>query len=115
MTQARNAAAANQGSPTSQAHDENALVGGLRQLFAVAESYPDLKANQNFLKLQEELANTEDRLQRARRFYNANVRDLNNRLETFPSNMVAQIGNFRKREYFEIDDAQVREAPAVKL
>ena len=112
---ARNTAAANHGSPASQAQDENALVGSLRQLFALAENYPDLKANQNFLHLQQELANTEDRLQRARRFYNANVRDLNNRLQTFPSNMVASMFAFQPREYFEIDEAKVREVPVVKF
>jgi LemA protein len=115
VTQARNTAQANHGSPESQAKDENVLVGGLRQLFAVAENYPDLKANQNFLKLQEELSVTEDRLQRSRRFYNANVRDLNNRIEVFPSNIIAQQFGFQKREYFEIEDAAVREAPAVKF
>ncbi|REK12358.1 MAG: LemA family protein [Planctomycetota bacterium] len=115
VIQARNQAAANHGSVASQAADENALVGGLRQLFALAESYPDLKANQNFMQLQGELANTEDRLQRSRRFYNANVRDLNNRLEVFPSNIVAQMFGFRGAEYFEIDDPAVREAPTVKF
>ncbi len=115
VVQARNVAAANHGSPASQAQDENALLGGLRQLFALAESYPDLKANQNFIQLQSELANTEDRLQRARRFYNANVRDLNNRLEVFPSNLVAQMFAFRAAEYFEIEDEAVREAPSVKF
>ena len=115
VIQARNTAVANHGSPAAQATDENALAGGLRQLFALAENYPDLKANQNFLKLQEELANTEDRLQRARRFYNANVRDLNNRIEVFPSNFVAQSFAFQKREYFEIDDPAVRQTPAVKF
>jgi LemA protein len=115
VIQARNAAAANHGSPASQAQDENVLVGSLRQLFALAESYPDLKANQNFIQLQSELANTEDRLQRSRRFYNANVRDMNNRLEVFPSNIVAQMFAFRAAEYFEIDDPAVRAAPAVKF
>jgi len=115
VIQARNTAQANHGSPESQAKDENVLVGGLRQLFALAESYPDLKANQNFLKLQDELSVTEDRLQRSRRFYNANVRDLNNRIEVFPSNIIAQQFGFQKREYFEIEEAAVREAPAVKF
>jgi LemA protein len=115
VIQARNVAAANHGSPASQAKDENVLVGSLRQLFALAEAYPDLKANQNFLQLQAELANTEDRLQRSRRFYNANVRDMNNRLEVFPSNVVAQMFAFRAAEYFEIDDPAVRAAPAVKF
>lgn len=115
VIQARNAAISHQGSPAAQAQDENALASGLRQLFALAENYPDLKANQNFIQLQAELANTEDRLQRSRRFYNANVRDLNNRLETFPSNFVAQMFSFQAREYFEVDDAAVREAPVVKF
>ena len=115
VIQARNVAAANHGSPSSQAQDENVLTGSLRQLFALAENYPDLKANQSFVSFQAELANTEDRLQRSRRFYNANVRDLNNRLEVFPSNVIAQLFAFRPREYFEIDDVKVREVPAVKF
>ena len=115
VIQARNAALANTGSPQSQAKDENALIGSLRQLFALAENYPNLKANENFLKLQEELANTEDRIQRARRFFNANVRDLNNRVDVFPSNIIAGMFNFQKGEFFEIEDAVVREAPKVQF
>jgi len=114
VTAARAAALANNGSPAEQARDENALVGGLRQLVAVAEKYPDLKANQNYLELQRELANTEERIQRARRFYNANVRDLNTRIEVVPSNMIASSFGFAKREYFEIDSVE-RAAPEVKL
>jgi LemA protein len=113
VTQARNAAAANNGSPASQAKDENVLVGNLRQLFAVVENYPDLKASHNFLELQKELTNTEDRIQRARRFYNANVRDLNTRIEVVPSNLVAGWFNFQKKELFEIEDV-VRQAPDVR-
>jgi len=115
VIQARNKAAANVGSPESQARDENILMGAMRQLFALAESYPDLKANQNFLQLQGELGNTEDRIQRSRRFYNANVRDLNNRIEIFPSNIIAGMFGFGQREFFEIDDAAMREAPQVKF
>jgi len=115
VIQARNTAVANHGSPESQARDENALVGTLRQLFALAENYPDLKANQNFLQLQGELTNTEDRIQRSRRFYNANVRDLNNRVEVFPSNMIAGMFGFGKREYFEIEDVAMRERPTVEF
>jgi LemA protein len=115
VIQARNVAFANHGSPESQAKDENVLVGGVRQLFALAENYPNLKADQNFLKLQEELTTTEDRLQRSRRFYNANVRDLNNRLEMFPSNIIAGWFAFQKREYFEIEEAAARQTPAVKF
>ena len=115
VTQARAAAVASQGSPASQAKDENVLVGGLRQLLAVAEKYPDLKANQNFLKLQAELVNTEDRIQRARRFYNGNVRDYNNRVQMFPSNMIARAAHCEQREFFEIENAIERQAPEVKI
>lgn len=115
VIQARNQAMANTGSPESQAKDENVLIGGLRQLFALAENYPDLKANQNFLELQKELANTEDRIQRARRFYNGNVRDLINRIEVFPSNIIASLFGFQKREYFEIEDETQRAAPKVEF
>jgi len=101
------------GSPASQARDENALVGALRQLFAVVESYPDLKANQNFLQLQGQLTDTEDRIQAARRFYNANVRDLNTRIEVFPSNVIANLFSFKKEEFFELEDAAQREVPTV--
>jgi LemA protein len=115
VIEARNRALDSTGRPAEQARDENALVGTLRQLFALAENYPQLKANQNFLKLQEELANTEDRIQAARRFYNANVRDFNNRLEVFPSNIIAQWLGFERRDYFEIEDAAVREVPKVQF
>jgi LemA protein len=115
VVQARNAAVASTGSPASQAADENVLVRSLRQLLAVVENYPDLKASQNFLALQEELINTEDRIQRVRRFYNANVRDLANRIETVPSNLVARWFGFQNREYFEIDNAIERQAPKVSL
>lgn len=115
VIQARNQAMANDGSPQAQAKDENMLIGGLRQLFALSESYPDLKANTNYLQLQEELSNTEDRIQRARRFYNANVRDLNNLCETFPSAIIANSFSFEKREYFEIEDEAVRAVPKVSF
>ncbi len=115
VIQARNTAMNNHGSPESQARDENVLVGAMRQLFALAEAYPDLKANQNFLQLQGELGNTEDRIQRSRRFYNANVRDLNNRIDVFPSNVIAGMFSFAKREYFEIEDAAAREPVKVKF
>ncbi|GAB4313992.1 MAG: LemA family protein [Candidatus Sumerlaeia bacterium] len=114
VVRARAAAVASTGSPASQARDENQFVGALRSLLAVSESYPNLKANENFLRLQNELANTEDRIQAARRFYNANVRDLNTRIEVFPSNLIARLFNFRPEEYFEVQDAGVRRAPQVK-
>ena len=115
VIQARNQAVANNGTPMEQAKDENILFGGLRQLFALAESYPDLKANQNFLELQKELSNTEDRIQRARRFYNGNVRELSNRIEVFPSNIIAGMFGFQKREYFELDDEAQRAVPRVEF
>jgi len=109
VTRARAAAAAATGSPAEQAAAEGPFVAALRQLFAVVENYPELKANQNFLALQAELSNTEDRLQTARRFYNANVRDYNRRVQSFPSNTVARTFSFKEEEFFEIPDA-IREA-----
>ncbi len=115
VTEARSKAAASTGSPASQAADENILVGFLRRMFAIVERYPDLKANQNFLKLQQELANTEDRIQAARRFYNANVRDMNTKVEVFPSNILARAFGFHREEFFEIEDTGVRTPPAVTV
>jgi LemA protein len=112
VTRARAAAASATGSPAAQAAAEGPLVAALRQLFAVVENYPDLKANQNFLALQQELANTEDRLQTSRRFYNANVRDYNQRVKQFPSVIIASTFNFEEEEFFEVDDA-LREGPGV--
>ncbi|MGH2634746.1 MAG: LemA family protein [Actinomycetota bacterium] len=109
VTRARAAAASATGSPASQAAAEGPLVAALRQLFAVAEAYPDLKANQNFLALQQELSNTEDRLQTARRFFNANVRQYNERVQQFPSTIIARMFNFEQEEFFEIEEA-LREA-----
>ena len=97
------------------AQSENMLAGALKSLFAVAEAYPDLKANQNFLELQRELSDTENKIQAARRFYNANVRDLSTRMETFPHNIIAGMFKFEKREYFEIEEAAAREPVEVKF
>lgn len=115
VTEARTRAVASTGSPTSQARDENILVDSLRHLFAVSERYPDLKASNNFLDLQRELANTEDRIQAARRFYNANVRDMNTRIQVFPSNLIARLFSFAEEEFFEIDNAVERSAPKVSV
>ena len=115
VVEARRQAVDSQGSPGEQAKDENVLVGSLRHLFAVVENYPDLKASDSFLALQKELSNTEDRIQAARRFYNANVRDLNTRVEMFPSNIAAKMFKFQQAEFFEIEDAVVRAAPKVDL
>ena len=105
VTRARAMATSATGSPAEQAAAEGPFVAALRQLFAVVENYPDLKANQNFLALQTELTNTEDRLQTARRFYNANVRDYNRRVQAFPSNVIANIFNFVEEQFFEVDEA----------
>ncbi len=115
VARARNTAVASHGTPAEQARDERELVTGLRQLIVLAEGYPDLKASKHYLELQLELANTEDRLQRARRFYNANVRDLNTRREVVPSSIIASMFDFRKWDYFEVEEASVREAPHVEL
>jgi LemA protein len=115
VTEARSKAAASTGSPASQAADENVLVAALRQIFGVVERYPDLKASQNYLKLQIELANTEDRIQAARRFYNGNVRDMNTRIEVFPSNIIAGMFGFKREEFFEIEGTGVRAPVSVKL
>ncbi|MDQ1436875.1 MAG: LemA protein [Acidimicrobiaceae bacterium] len=115
---ARNAAVAATGTPASQAAAEGPLVGALRQLFAVSERYPDLKANQNFLELQGELTNTEDRLQAARRFYNANVQDFNRRVQSFPSSVVAGMFKFTEEPYFEVEPAmraQMEQPPHVEF
>jgi LemA protein len=114
VTKARAAATAATGSPAEQAAAEGPLVAALRQLFAVVENYPALQANQNFLALQQELANTEDRLQTARRFYNANVRQYNERVQQFPSMIVARMFSFEQEEFFEIDEA-LREAGAPQV
>lgn len=115
VTEARSKAVASTGTPARQAADENILIGAMRQLFGVVENYPDLKANQNFLKLQGELANTEDRIQAARRFYNANARDMNTKVESFPSNIIAGIFGFQKEEFFEIEDVGMRAPPPVRI
>jgi LemA protein len=88
---------------------ENQLEGTLKSLFAVAEAYPDLKANQNFLELQNELVDTEDKIQAARRFYNSGVSTLNTKIQTFPHNVVASLFKFTNREFFDVDEAE-REA-----
>lgn len=85
---------------------ENMLEGALKSLFAVAEAYPDLKASQNFVELQQELVDTEDKIQASRRFYNGGVRDLNTKIQTFPSNIIAAIFAFKNREFFELDEAE---------
>ena len=112
---ARNRAQANHGAVGAQARDEQQFVRATRQLFAVAEAYPDLKASYNFLGLQQELVNTEDRIAAARRFYNANVRDYNVARTTFPTMLMTGFGDFPPAEFFEVEEITVRQAPAVSL
>lgn len=117
VTQARaNAISAEQsGDPQKVAEAENFLSGTLKSLFAVVENYPDLKASQNFMELQTELRDTEDKVQAARRFYNSNVRDLNIKIQSFPSNIVASIFGFTKMNFFEIEEAAAREPVKVSF
>ncbi len=110
VTKAR-AQAMQAGTAAEHAQAENMLTGALKSLFAVAEAYPDLKANTNFLELQRELADTENKIQAARRFYNGNVRDYNTKRETFPSNIVAGIFNFKDQAFFDIPDDGVESQP----
>jgi len=113
VTQARAAAASPGSTPAAQAQQEGILGQALGRLFAVAEAYPDLKASTNFLELQRQLTETEDRIAAGRRFYNANVRALNTRVESFPSNIVASTFTFKQAEYFAVEDVAIRSAPAV--
>jgi len=94
---------------------QQGLSGALGKLFAVSENYPDLKANQNFLELQKDLTETEDKIQASRRFYNGTVRDYNIKVETVPSNIIASIFGFVKREFFEIEDEKERESVKVEF
>ena len=103
-TQAMNAEGASE-----KAEAENMLSGALKSLFAVSESYPDLKANENFLELQRELTDTENKIQSARRFYNTNVRDMNISVESFPSNIIAGIFKFTKEPFFELEEEAAKE------
>ncbi len=114
VARTRSAAAAATGTPQQQAAAEGPFVAALRQLFAVAENYPDLKANQNFLALQQELANTEDRIQASRRFYNNNVQAYNARLKQFPSMIIARMGGFTEEQFFEVEEA-IRQAGAPRV
>ncbi len=112
------AGTANGGSVAEAAQTENMLTGALKSVFAVAESNPDLKANTNFLQLQEELVDTEDKIQAARRFYNGSARDLNIKVKTFPTNIFAGMLGFKAREFFEVDEAEAKAAntaPDVKF
>ena len=108
VTAAR-AAVVNAGSPREAAKADNMLTDALKSVFAVAEAYPDLKASQNFSELQQELVDTEDKIQGARRFYNAGVRDLNTKIQIFPNNVFAGMLGFKQREFFDVEEGE-REA-----
>lgn len=114
VTEARTKAMGAQ-SVKDHAEAENMLSSTLKSIFALSENYPDLKANQNFLELQRELSDTENKIQASRRFYNANVRDLNIKIETFPSNLIAKIFSFSKLEFFELEDGAAREPVKVQF
>lgn len=94
---------------------ENMLTGALKTLFAVSENYPQLRANENFLELQKELADTENKIQASRRFYNTNVRDLNIKTDSFPSNLIAKIFNFLKMEFFQLEEEAAKEPVKVSF
>jgi LemA protein len=106
VVQARNMAMNQSGSPENHSAPENALGRTLKSICALSESYPDLKANQNFVELQKEITDTEDKIQASRRFYNSMVLTFNNRTETFPSMVIAGMFNFRKIAFFELDESE---------
>lgn len=114
VIQARNAAMQAQG-VAEKAQAENMLTSTLRSIFALAEAYPNLKANENFLALQEELASTENRIAFARQYYNDRVMFYNARIQQFPANVVANTFGFSRRDFFEVEEPQARQAPQVKF
>ena len=114
VTSARSAAMDASGM-AAKGQAENQLAGALKSLFAVAEAYPDLKANQNFLGLQNELTDTEDKIQAARRFYNGNVRDFNTSIQKFPTNIMAGMFGFTSMEFFQLDAADAAAKEPVKV
>jgi LemA protein len=114
VVQARNSAMSAQG-PAAKADAENMLTGALRQVFALAEAYPQLRAVESFTQLQNTLTSLEDTIQNARRYYNAVVRDLNTKIQVFPSNIIAGMFNFKPREFFEVSAPAERDAPKVSF
>ena len=115
VVELRNQALASQGNAASQADDESKLLVGLKQIFALAEAYPDLKADRNFLELQRQLALTEDRIAAARRFYNGNARTLNVLRESIPTNLIANMMNVEAVSFFELSSEAERVVPRIEL
>jgi LemA protein len=115
VTRARTEAMSASGDPIQRSEKENALSNTLKTLFAVAESYPNLKANANFLDLQRELADTENKIQASRRFYNSTIKDLNIKIDSFPTRFVAQPFGFSKKRFFELTNAVQKEPIEVKF
>jgi LemA protein len=115
VVDARSRAFNQHGSPAEQAGAENMLSGALKSLFALAESYPDLKANENFQELSQQLSRIEDKIQNARRYYNGTVRENNTTVDQFPSNIVANYMRFNKAEFFEIDEGEEAARKPVKV
>ena len=112
LTRLRGVCKENNGDPAAQADTENELQALLSKVLVRVEDYPELQANQNFLDLQDELTNTEDRIQAARRFYNGNVRDINSKIQMFPSNLVAGVFSFEESEFFELSSLSERNVPS---
>jgi LemA protein len=115
LVELRNTAAANHGSASSQAADESQMLLGLKRVFAIAEAYPQLKADGNFLALQQELSNTEDRIAAARRFFNGNVREMNQLCGTVPTNLIAAAFKFEPQTFFELTSEAERVVPRVTI
>lgn len=115
VTKARASISSSGKDPLNRAKEEDALTNTLKTLFAVAENYPDLKASANFLDLQREIADTENKIQASRRFYNTMTRDLNTRVKTFPSNIVAKIFGFKEQEFFEAESEEEKQPVKVKF
>ncbi len=115
VTRLREECVENTGPPKEQAGSENKLIRVLHTLMARVENYPDLKASQNFLDLQDELSNTEDRIAAARRFYNGNVRENNNLVQYLPTNIMAAVFSFKEQDFFEIEDQRARVTPKVSV
>lgn len=111
VTEARARAMTTGGANPEHAQAENMLTGALKSVFAIAEAYPDLKANTNFMELQRELSDTENKIQAARRFYNSNVRDLNTGIQTFPGNIISGMFSFKVMDYFDLEEGSVEKNP----